>query len=176
MTKRLSLSDIPLSETTNDFGTDSYVRGLVKFIENSEAPITIALQGEWGSGKTSLMNSLYKRLCTEGKRFKGININTWEFSMLSTPEETVVKIIAQLVRKLSKDNPKPKHTLEKMLKGGANLLLRTGREWAKGLVPGAGLLIEGVGAPSEFSFDKEKEYEEYTLSDLKRELTEAIKQ
>ena len=79
-----SIADIPLSSTTNDFGTERYVDGLVKFITNSAAPITIALQGEWGSGKTSLMNRLYNDLCTEGKDFIGININTWECSMLSS--------------------------------------------------------------------------------------------
>ena len=41
-----SLSDIPFSEEVNDFGTERYVNGLIKFIENSSAPITIALQGE----------------------------------------------------------------------------------------------------------------------------------
>ena len=52
---KTSLSDIPFSEERNDFGTERYVNGLIRFIEQSDAPITIALQGEWGSGKTSLM-------------------------------------------------------------------------------------------------------------------------
>ncbi len=55
---KTSLSDIPFKECVNDFGTERYVNGLIKFIENSSAPITIALQGEWGSGKTSMMTRL----------------------------------------------------------------------------------------------------------------------
>lgn len=78
-----SLSDTPLTVPVNDFGTEHYVNGLIKFIENSEAPITIALQGEWGSGKTSLMNKLEQRLCGEDGKFIGVNINTWEYSMLA---------------------------------------------------------------------------------------------
>ena len=35
-----------------------YAVSLSKFIEISDTPITIGLQGEWGTGKTSLM-SLY---------------------------------------------------------------------------------------------------------------------
>jgi predicted KAP-like P-loop ATPase len=31
---------------------------LVKFIQTTETPITIGVQGEWGSGKTSLLNSI----------------------------------------------------------------------------------------------------------------------
>lgn len=59
------MSDIPEQQSLSDFGTEGYVKGLVKFIENSATPITIALQGEWGSGKTSLMNRLYQDLCME---------------------------------------------------------------------------------------------------------------
>lgn len=55
---KTSLSDLPFIENVNDFGTERYVNGLIKFIKNSSAPLTIALQGEWGSGKTSLMTKL----------------------------------------------------------------------------------------------------------------------
>jgi ABC-type lipoprotein export system ATPase subunit len=45
------------------FGISKYESGLIEFIRNSDTPITIAIQGEWGSGKTSLMNSLQNILC-----------------------------------------------------------------------------------------------------------------
>ena len=95
--KKFSLSDMPLSVSVNDFGVEGYIKGLERFIEHAATPLTIALQGEWGSGKTSLMNRLYNDLCAEGKGFIGININTWEYSMLSSPEETVIKIISCLL-------------------------------------------------------------------------------
>lgn len=60
-----SLSYMPFSPEIIDFGTERYVNGLIKFIENSSAPITIALQGEWGIGTTSLMNRLERALCFE---------------------------------------------------------------------------------------------------------------
>ena len=60
--KKFSLSDMPLSESVNDFGVEGYVKGLERFIEHAATPLTIALQGEWGSGKTSLMNRLYPKI------------------------------------------------------------------------------------------------------------------
>lgn len=99
--KKSSLSDNPLKEPINDFGTEHYVNGLIQFIENSDAPITIALQGEWGSGKTSLMNKLEQRLCGPDGKFIGINVNTWEYSMLASPEVTIVKILQKLVGALA---------------------------------------------------------------------------
>lgn len=43
--KKFSLSDIPLSESVNDFGVEGYVKGLERFIEHAATSLTIALQG-----------------------------------------------------------------------------------------------------------------------------------
>ncbi len=59
-------SDSPLnvtSEDTEDYlDVQAYERGLHDFVRNCETPMTIGLQGEWGSGKTSLMRGVEKRL------------------------------------------------------------------------------------------------------------------
>jgi predicted KAP-like P-loop ATPase len=51
------LKDIPL-ESFNDDALEigDYAKSLSDFIQQCETPLTIALQGDWGSGKTSLMN------------------------------------------------------------------------------------------------------------------------
>jgi predicted KAP-like P-loop ATPase len=59
-----SIIDSPKKAQEDDLlGIDRYKSGLVRFVESSNTPITIALQGEWGSGKTSLMNTLKEELC-----------------------------------------------------------------------------------------------------------------
>ena len=75
---------MPLTTEQDALGTDRYVKGLKNFISNSTTPITIALQGEWGSGKTSLMNRLQNELCSVDDDFIGVTVNTWEYSMLSS--------------------------------------------------------------------------------------------
>ena len=115
--KKYSLSDMPLSESVNDLGVEGYVKGLERFIEHAATPLTIALQGEWGSGKTSLMNRIYNDLCSDSKEYIGININTWEYSMLSSPEETVVKIIGELIHAISKEDPDASSKVVNFMKG-----------------------------------------------------------
>ncbi|MEC8423143.1 MAG: P-loop NTPase fold protein, partial [Myxococcota bacterium] len=39
-----------------------YALGLEDFICNCETPMTVGIQGEWGSGKTSLMRLIQQRL------------------------------------------------------------------------------------------------------------------
>ncbi len=57
MFTKTSVVDLPRQKGEDDlFAIDKYKNGLLQFVKNAETPITIALQGEWGSGKTSLMN------------------------------------------------------------------------------------------------------------------------
>lgn len=77
---------------------------LTNFIERCDTPITIGIQGEWGSGKTSLLNLIENNLdgnnpeheANKGK-FLQIWVNAWEHSLLSKPEETLLKIVNQII-------------------------------------------------------------------------------
>ena len=52
-----SITDSPISKLEEDFlNIEKYSKSLSKFIQLSDTPITIGLQGEWGTGKTSLMS------------------------------------------------------------------------------------------------------------------------
>ena len=74
-----SVIDRPLNgDSEKDlFDIDGYQRALVEFIRGAEAPLTIALQGEWGSGKTSLMNVLKAELTQDNVPYYAIEVNTW---------------------------------------------------------------------------------------------------
>lgn len=174
MLKKTSLSDIPSGYEVNDFGTERYVNGLIKFIERSSSPITIALQGEWGSGKTSLMNKLRESLCGMGRPFLGISVNTWEYSMLATPEVAVLKILEYLIKALSADDPKPNSKFRKIASIAGFLTVRGG---LSALNVATGGFTQGV---TDFLTGKSNNTEsakedEVSLSDLRDALNTAIK-
>ena len=73
-----------------------YATALSEFIQRTDTPITIGIQGEWGSGKTSLLNSIWNKL-DQGNEYKQIWINSWENSLLCTPEEALMKIISEIL-------------------------------------------------------------------------------
>lgn len=72
---------------------------LTKFVRYTATPMTIGVQGEWGSGKTSLLNQIYSSLEHEGK-YKQIWINSWEHSLLAEPEEALLKIINEIIQEM----------------------------------------------------------------------------
>ena len=46
----------------------SYHEALVDFIKQTDTPMTIGVQGEWGSGKTSLLYQIWSKLEQENEK------------------------------------------------------------------------------------------------------------
>jgi Cdc6-like AAA superfamily ATPase len=105
-TSKYTLTDIPRDIAKGEadrLGIGQYENGLINFIEHANTPITIALQGEWGSGKTSLMNTLRKNLCegTDAKYFS-VEINAWEYSLMKDATTALLDIANDLTKKIAK--------------------------------------------------------------------------
>ena len=130
----------------------NHTKALTEFIRETDTPITIGIQGEWGSGKTSLLNQLHYGLDNlpeeyrrENGEFKQIWVNSWEHSLLCTPEECLIKIINQIISELiSSDETKKNREqitdgVKNVLKGalrisGAVALGSAGKELAEGII------------------------------------------
>jgi hypothetical protein len=66
-----SVFDAPLTNPYDDLlGMDRYARTLARFIHRTQAPFTLGIYGEWGSGKTSYANlaSYYLKELTAEKK------------------------------------------------------------------------------------------------------------
>ena len=102
-----SIIDVPRKHTQEDlFGIQVYQDALIEYIRLTDTPITIALQGEWGSGKTSLMNLLRYNLCeVEGAPYYPIWINTWQYSLMKTPSQAIISILEGIINQIGALNP-----------------------------------------------------------------------
>lgn len=109
--EKIGIVDEPLEKKGEDsLKIKKYSNALVSFIKNSMTPMTIGIQGSWGSGKTSLLNTIYAQLDDaneheESKDFKVIWINSWENSLMATPEEALIKIINEIINGLNEVDP-----------------------------------------------------------------------
>jgi len=98
--KIIGIIDEPNPKGNEDkLGIKQHASALIKFIKYTPTPITIGIQGEWGSGKTSLLNSIFYDLEKDGV-YKQIWINSWENSLLSTPEEALLNIINEIIKEM----------------------------------------------------------------------------
>ena len=107
MKKITGIVDAPLKKSEDDkLQTAAYELALINFLRNTETPVSVALQGEWGSGKTSFMNRLQNKLCeSDEAEFYGVWLNTWHYALMQTGEDILVSVIQALtddVLKISK--------------------------------------------------------------------------
>lgn len=102
-----SIIDVPRRHDQADlFGIKKYQDALIKYVQLADTPITIALQGEWGSGKTSLMNLLKYNLCdVDNALYFPVWINTWQYSLMLTPQQAILSILDGIINQIGMLNP-----------------------------------------------------------------------
>lgn len=99
---KIGIVDEPINSGRQDtLDLNRHADALTQFIRSCATPLTIGIQGEWGSGKTSLINSIWDQLAADSS-VKQIWINSWENALLCTPEQTLVKITSEIFQELLK--------------------------------------------------------------------------
>ena len=141
-----SIIDVPRKHTQEDlFGIQVYQNALIRYIKLTDTPITIALQGEWGSGKTSLMNLLKYHLCdVDDSPYFPIWINTWQYSLMKTPSQTIMGILDGIINQIGALNPSKQKWAESRKKIGGifKKMATVGTKIAAGAVGVDGELVD----------------------------------
>ncbi len=82
------------------FNISKYINGLVNFIKSCNTPMTIAVQGDWGTGKTSIMTMIKNEL----RNLNNLNLvwfNTWQFSQFNLGDKLPLTMLNKLVNEVS---------------------------------------------------------------------------
>ncbi|MTK09596.1 MAG: hypothetical protein F8N38_21220 [Hungatella sp.] len=95
-------TDRPIKKKEEDvLGIRKYVEGLSEFIRICDTPMTIAIQGDWGSGKTSFMNMIQEEVCNN---VVDIWFNTWQFSQFNLGDGLSTTLLVTLAERLDADD------------------------------------------------------------------------
>lgn len=98
------ICDAPVD--TDLLGCNSYFEGLTSFIRTCRTPMTIAVQGDWETGKTSAMKNVSGRLKEQTSENKGIVcvwFNVWQYSCVVGSERNLFLPLALLLDKKLKE-------------------------------------------------------------------------
>ena len=83
-----------------------YASALAKFIKHADTPVTIGIQGGWGSGKTSLFSIIQTYLDQDATDAPiCITVNAWEHSLFQNKEGkslVVLSILASITEAIQK--------------------------------------------------------------------------
>lgn len=103
----------------DSLGIDSYYEGFKTFIENCNTPLTMAIQGDWGSGKTSALKLIEQKIDSKEldkfgmatqeslqnaiKEFREGNrkchviwFNTWQYANFGMDDNLILALLAHL--------------------------------------------------------------------------------
>ncbi|WP_409484311.1 P-loop NTPase fold protein [Arsenicicoccus dermatophilus] len=143
----LGVSDLAAVHDTLDLG--AYQRGLVEFLARCPTPMTVAVQGEWGSGKTSLLNLVSAELKDDLRVARVITFNTWEMAFLDDGPLLTLALMQQILAEIEVKGSSVKR--EEILKALGRVALVKSLELAPVLAAGAPVPLVGkvVGKASE---------------------------
>ena len=94
-----AIAEVPVDNGEHDkLGLGAYSDSLVSYIKNSVTPTTIAIQGDWGSGKTSLLNIIRNKL---GEEYLCVSFNTWQYSQFEMSESLAISFMTHFLSELN---------------------------------------------------------------------------
>ena len=87
--------DTPIKETAEEcLGLGEYAGALADFIVQCDTPMTIAIQGDWGSGKTSMIHMIINQLPPTAP---WVYINTWQFAQFDRQSDIAISVLTEFV-------------------------------------------------------------------------------
>ena len=95
MPEYYGFTDAPAKEDA--FSIEQYIKGLASFIESCNTPMTISIQGSWGTGKTSVMKFVQREL---DKKTLSIDFNTWQFSQFNQQDVLAGSLLTTMMEKM----------------------------------------------------------------------------
>lgn len=87
--------------TVDLFNINKHLDGLSRFIKACNTPMTISIQGSWGSGKTSIMKMVEHEI---EKDVIPVFFNTWQFSQFELGNSLAFSMIKVLLNKLQDED------------------------------------------------------------------------
>lgn len=140
-------TDIPSKD--DYFDISNYINGLVEFIEKCETPLTIAIQGDWGTGKSSIMEMLLDKLKKEDGNNHVVFFNTWQFSQFNLKEQLPIIMLSRLMQIVSGEKKDNIDIAKKI----ANALFKISSATVKSLTKGIVDMKDIVNGASENTMD-----------------------
>lgn len=100
---RSSIGDEPRKMDQGDlFSLSVYQDALIYFVQLTDTPFAISLQGSSGSGRTSLMTAMRHHLCAkEDDPYFGVWLSAWQFALLKDSSQTQIGILQGIVNQLA---------------------------------------------------------------------------
>lgn len=136
---RSRLIDVPVQYSEDEaLGVSMYADVLTRFIISCETPITIGIQGDWGIGKTSMLNMVREMLnnaCSRKIKYHVIYFNTWQYSQFNREQYLGLSILKGIMAEIqeleSLKNIKESEKMKTAIKSFSRFITKLGNQVLK---------------------------------------------
>ena len=99
--KQFGITDLPsiVNKEKDVLNVHRYIRGLEMFIENCPTPMSIALQGDWGTGKTTFLQSM-KQDFENKQEIRTVYFNTWQYSQFNMESSLYTSFLTNIMNQI----------------------------------------------------------------------------
>ena len=119
--KNMGYPDKPVASISEDlFNVEVYVNALCSFIRSCDTPMTVSIQGDWGSGKTSMMNMM--RANMQGSVWT-VWFNTWQFSQFEMGNSLAFSMMDVILKDLDCEKDVRKKIINAVVGVGKRLVV-----------------------------------------------------
>ncbi|MCR4598840.1 MAG: KAP family NTPase [Acetatifactor sp.] len=114
---KYGITDVPQPIAEDDIlEVKKYVSGLEDFIKYCPTPMSIALQGDWGTGKTTFLKTMESDFNEENGCVKTIYFNTWQYSQFNQADKLYESFLSNIVSQLESDGGEIVNQAQNVLK------------------------------------------------------------
>jgi hypothetical protein len=160
-----------------------YVESLSQFVVECDTPMTISIQGEWGSGKTSMMNMIKQKL--DGGESNSVEkndnnvlvvwFNTWQYSQFEMTPYLATSLLMNFFQEIDANNGRLREMARKIgifITFSAQKAAIYGTEKIIGQLAGQDLkaFFSGTGLQKDI-----KEFKDEIIKSLRKKLDEGKK-
>jgi len=122
-------------------GFDDYAEGVVSTLEDlpdEETPFTLGIFGSWGSGKSSFMKIMQRKMDERG--YKTIFFNSWEYG---NEEKPWIPFMIKVVDELFEDEIDKKNLIRDIFLFSTDMVLQ---KYTEGMISAGGILdwVKGI--------------------------------
>lgn len=111
--------DLPISAVLDDqLGLAAYCRGLADFVSTCPTPMTVAVQGDWGSGKTSAMQLMAEELGKRSPAVPVVTFNTWHYTQFDLGEDMIFHLVRAIINSVDLAEPDASETARQKAENG----------------------------------------------------------
>ena len=168
-------TDMPLENLKgNRLGSDvdKYIEGLTEYVMNCSTPMSVALQGDWGTGKTSFINAMICRIEEISSKVKPhidtLYFNTWQYSQLKQSDDLYSSFIIRITSELQRKHPANSENGKELLKIIGRLAFDAAKQYAK--------IATGYDFKGLDEFLKQEQEKTERIAKLKKSFAEMIRE